>query len=187
MKLTLRKANAVQAAINEAIKSLELNYSVTLNEFQTVAEQIQTVRDQFWKNATTRNNLMDALYEIRAKVAQANASAGINDMLANVAYLEKQIGHNTMLAGKGAQTLIEVLNGQVKRNSEAKDDAYTYNRRDVVTSIFTDVEIADFKRNAALHKRDKQKLQDALLELNVQTTIELIESTAEFLKNADVI
>lgn len=30
MKLTLRKANAVQAAINEAIKASELNYTVSL-------------------------------------------------------------------------------------------------------------------------------------------------------------
>lgn len=187
MKLTLRKANAVQAAINEMIKNLQLDTSVTLNEFQSVAEQIQSARDQFWSNTDTRSNLMDALYEIRAKVAQANATAGINDMLANVAYLEKQIGHNTMMAGKGAQTAMAVLNGQVKKNAEVKDDAYSYNRRDVTTSIFTDVEIADFKRNAALLKREKQKLQDALLELNVHATIELKEGTAEFLKKAGIL
>jgi hypothetical protein len=187
MKLTLRKANAVQAAITEATKALELKTMVTLNEFQSVAEQIQSARDQFWSNADTRSNLMDALYEIRAKVAQSNATVGINDMLANVAYLEKLISHDTMLAGKGAQTAMAVLNGQVRKNAEVKDDAYSYNNRDVTTSIFTDVEIADFKRNAALHKREKQKLQDALLELNVQATIELKEGTAEFLKKAGIL
>ena len=187
MKLTLRKANAVQAAINEMIKNLQLDTSVTLNEFQTVSEQIETARDRFWTHAATRNKLTRALYEIRAKVATANAEAGINDMLANVAYLEKQIGHNTMLAGKGAQTAMAVLNGQVKKNAEVKDDAYSYNRRDVTTSIFTDVEIEDFRRNAADNKREKQKWQDALLELNVQTEIELDEETARFLEKADIL
>jgi hypothetical protein len=187
MKLTLRKANAVQAAINEAIKTLELTYSVSLNEFQGVAEQIQTARDQFWANADTRNKLTLALYDIRTKVAQANASAGINDMLANVAYLEKQISHNTMLAGKGSQTAMAVLNGQVKKNAEVKEDSYGYSRRDVTTSIFTDAEIADFKSKAATHKRVKQKLQDALLELNVQTEVELEAETVAVLKAADII
>ena len=187
MKLTLRKANAIQTAINEATKALSTDTMVTLNEFQTIPEQIQTVRDQFWKNSETRVGLLTALYEIREKVAQANASAGINDLLTSVAYLEKQISYNTMLAGKGSQTAMEVLAGQVNRNAEAKDDAYSYTRRDVVTSIFTDAEIEGFKRSAANFKREKQKLQDTLLELNVQTEIVLDESTADFLKRVDIL
>ena len=187
MKLTLRKANAVQTSINEAIKALDLNTSVTLNEFEGVQDQIDTVRDRFWKDAATRNKLVMALYEIRASVAKANASAGINDMLANVAYLEKQISHNSMLASKGAQTALRVLNGQVRKAADAKDEGYGYSRRDVVTSIFTAEEIDEFKHNAAEFKRQKQRLQDTLLELNVQTEIELSESTTEFLKKADIL
>lgn len=186
MKLTLRKANAVQAAINEAIKTLDLNTSATLNEFEGVQEQIDAVRGRFWKDAATRNKLVMALYEIRSRVATANADAGINDMLANVAYLEKQISHNNMLASKGAQTAMRVLNGQVKKLSEVKEDGYGYNRRDVVTSIFTEEEIQDFKHNAAEFKRQKQKLQDTLLELNVRTEIELREDTVEALTAANI-
>lgn len=187
MKITLRKANAVQAAINEAIKTLDLDYNVTLNEFEEVTTQIQAKRNRFWAHSATRNKLVMALYEIRSNVARANADAGINDMLANVAYLEKQISHNTMLAGKGAQTALRVLNGQVKKLAEVKEDGYGYSRRDVVTSIFTEEEIEDFKRSAANFKREKQKLQDELLELNVQTEIELTEETANFLVKADIL
>lgn len=187
MKLTLRKANAIQNAINEMIKGLDLNTTVTLNEFEGVEDQIQAVRDRFWTHAATRNKLVMALYEIRAKVAQANAASGINDHLANVAYLEKQISHNTMLAGKGAQTALRVLNGQVKKLSEVKEDGYGYSRRDVVTSIFTEEEVEDFRRTAADFKREKQRVQDELLELNVQTEITLDEETARFLEKADIL
>jgi hypothetical protein len=187
MKLTLRKANAIQAAINEMIKGLDLNTSVTLNEFEDVTDQINAVRDRFWTHAATRNKLTMALYEIRAKVAQANAASGINDHLANVAYLEKQIGYNTMLAGKGAQTALRVLNGQVKKNAEVKEDIYGRMSRDVTTSIFTEEEIEDFRRTAADHKREKQRVQDELLELNVQTEIQLDEETARFLEKADIL
>ena len=187
MKITLRKANAIQASINDAIKALDLDYNVTLNEFENVTEQIQAKRDRFWAQAATRNKLVMALYEIRANVARANADAGINDMLANVAYLEKQISHNTVLAGKGAQTALRVLEGQVGKLREVKDDGYGYSRRDVVTSIFTEEEIEDFKRTAANFKRQKQKLQDELLELNVQTEIELTDGTSDFLVRADIL
>lgn len=187
MKLTLRKANAIQNAINEMIKELDLSTTVTLNEFEEVSDQIQAVRERFWINSETRQQLTIALYEIRTKVATANANAGINDMLANVAFLEKKISHYGMLAAKGPQTAMRVLNGQVKKNSEAKDDAYGYSRRDVVTSIFTEEEVEGFRRMAADGRREKQRLQDQLLELNVRTEIELNEDTTRFLERVDIL
>lgn len=186
MKLTLRKANAVQNDINEAIKGLDLETSITLNEFEPVQDQIQAARDRFWKDAATRNKLVMALYEIRAKVAQANAAAGINDHLANVAYLEKQLNYNNMLVSKRAQKALCVLNGQVQKDAESKSDVY-YGRQPVSTSIFTDEEIDGFKSSAAEYKREKQRIQDQLLELNVQTEIELEKETADFLKKANIL
>jgi hypothetical protein len=80
-----------------------------------------------------------------------------------------------------------VLNGQLKKQAEVKEDAYSYSRRDVTTSIFSEEEVESFRRDAAEGKRQKQKLQDALLELNVQTEIELEEGTALFLEKADIL
>lgn len=187
MKLTLRKANAVQAAINEQIKGLDLPYSVELNEFEDVRYQIDAVRDRFFSHNATRSNLIGALYEIRRKVSEANAESGINDMLADVAMLEKNINYNTMLAGKGAQTNLRVLNGRLKKQAEEGSDRRMYNFDLVSTSIFTEEEIEGFRRIAAGFKRNKQNLQDTLLELNVQTEIELDEETARFLERADIL
>lgn len=187
MKLTLRKANAVQAAINEQIKGLDLSTQVDLNEFEDVKDQIQTVRDRFFLHNTTRSKMISALYEIRRKVAEANAEAGVNDMLADVAMLEKNINYNTMLAGKGAQTSLRVLNGRIKKQAEELSDRRMYGYDMIQTSIFTEEEIEDFRRTAAESKRQRQKLQDILLELNVQTEIELDDETARFLERADIL
>ena len=187
MKLTLRKANAVQANINEALKSLQLETQVTLNEFEEVVSQIDAVRERFFANNNARKELVFALYEIRSKVAQANAEAGINDMLANVAYLEKEISHNNSMAAKGEQTSLKVLNGQVLKNVGSKDDPYGYNRRDAVTSIFTKEEIAEFRKVASDSKRIKQRLQDELLALNIKTEIVLSENTALLLTKETIL
>ena len=187
MKLTLRKANAIQSNINEMIKGLDLPTQVDLNEFEDVREQIQAVRDRFWTHAATRNKLVMALYEIREKVAQANAESGINGYLTNVAYLEKQIGYNNMLANKGSQTALKVLNGRLRKQSEDSGDRRMYGFEGVITSIFTEEEVEDFRRTAADLKRQKQKLQDELLELNIRTEIELDEETALFLEKADIL
>lgn len=186
MQITLRKANAVQTAINEAIKGLDLSTNVTLNEFEGVQDQIDAVRERFWKDSETRTGLVMALYQIRAKVAQANAASGINDHLARIAYLDKQINHNTILAGKNVQTSLRVLNGQISKDAEAKSDVY-YGRQATTTSIFTQQEIESFKHAAADYKREKQKLQDILLELNIQTKIELNEETVQCLEKADIL
>ena len=187
MKLTLRKANAVQANINEALKSLQLETQVTLNEFEEVVSQIGAVRERFFANNKARKELVFALYEIRSKVAQANAEAGINDMLTNVAYLEKEISHNNSMAAKGEQTSLKVLNGQVLKNVGSKDDPYGYSRRDAVTSIFTKEEIAEFRKVASDSKRIKQRLQDELLALNIKTEIVLSENTALLLTKETIL
>jgi hypothetical protein len=187
MKVTLRKANVLQNAINDAVKALELRYDVNLNEFEDTKDQIQTARDRFFAEATTRDKLLMSLYDIRAKVARANADSGINDMLTNVAYLEKQISHKQMLASKGVQTSLRVLNGQLNKLKEVKDDGYGYSRRDVVTTIFTEEEVEDFKRSANDLRREKHRLQDTLLELNVQTEIELSSDTVKLLERAGIL
>lgn len=187
MKLTLRKANAIQASINEALKAINLETQVTLNEFENVTDQINKARDSFFANSETRDKLVTALYEIRAKVARANADSGVNDMLANLAYSEKVISSNNVLASAGVQTSMRVLNGQVKKNAEAKDDMYGYNRNSTATSIFTDAEVKGFKRIAADYKRTKRKLQDELLSLNIQTEIELSETTALLLTKENIL
>lgn len=187
MKLTLRKANAVQAEINQAIKALDLPTVVELNEFEDVGEQIRLVRDRFRMNNETRDHLINALYDIRRKVSEANASAGINDLLADVARIEKDISYCTMLANKGAQTSLRVLDGRLKKAAEETGERRMFGYDTVTTSIFTEEEVEYHRKNAARCKRRKQKLQDRLLELNVQTEIELDEETARFLEKADIL
>jgi hypothetical protein len=70
---------------------------------------------------------------------------------------------------------------------EVKDDGYGYSRRDVVTTIFTEEEVEDFKRSANDLRREKHRLQDALLELNVQTEIELSSDTVKLLERAGIL
>jgi hypothetical protein len=186
MKITLRKANTVQAAINEALKALELRTTVVLNEFEKAESQIAVVRDKFNENLETRNRLVTALYEIRRAVANTNANAGINDLLAEVAQIEKQLAFYNGLVRSGAQLSDSVINGRLERVRNAKEERF-YGRDEITTSIFTEPEVDSFKRSVAEFKRQKQKLQDRLLELNVQTEIELSENVVNSLNSVDIL
>lgn len=188
MKITLRKANAVQLTINEMVKALEFNTSVQLNEFEDAAAQIGAVHGTFYTNVVKREKLVAALYEIRKAVARANAQHGIDDKLADVAMLEKDIQFNNTYATKTARLSDAVIAGKLEKIKNTSEESRLYGRYDTIdTGIFTKEEVEGFKRTVADLKRQKQKLQDALLELNVRTEIELKAETAQFLESVDVL
>jgi hypothetical protein len=188
MQITLRKANAVQLSINEAIKGLDFQASVQLNEYEDYKQQIDTVQRRFNSNNAARTQLVTALFEIRKAVAKANSLHGINDMLAEVAMLEKNIQHVNGLAIKTARLSDKIIEGKLDKVRNAKDESRLYGRYDTIdTSIFADTEISEFKREVAELKRKKQKLQDSLLELNVKAEIKLDETTAAILTQRDIL
>jgi hypothetical protein len=184
MNITLRKANALQQAVNEAIKKLELTTEVGINEFQKPAEVIATANEKFTTNLTRRNMLVNALYEIRLEVARSNASSGINDTLAMLARTEKQIGFYSRLTSLVPQVDMEIVRGKIRKikSREPSDSRYSRglfdNDEEVSTGIFSQDELDSFRITLNDFKRAKLKMQDELLEMNVRNDISLsVEAT----------
>ncbi len=188
MKITLRKANAVQLAINEAIKGLTFETSVQLNEFENFKEQMATVRKTYDANVLVRSKLTDALYEIRKSVARVNAKKGVDEMLADVARLEKDIQFFNGLSTKPVRLADSVIEGKLDKVRNMKEESRLYGRYDTVdTTVFDKDDIERLKRQVADLKRQKQKLQDTLLELNVRTEIEISDETAQTLADSNIL
>jgi lipopolysaccharide biosynthesis regulator YciM len=178
MKITLRKANALQIAINEAVKNISVETDVKINEFQNGEVEIARVVAEFQANLARRTQLTDAMYAIRKAVSTANASAGVDVKLADVAHLEKRVQFYTELAGKKVREDAVVVEGQLNKLRESKDDSrrsiYGYTST-VDTSVLTADHLKNFRTAAANAKKAKQKLQDELLEINVRTEIEVAD------------
>ena len=178
MKITLRKANALQLAISEAVKNISVETDVKINEFQSGEAEIARVAAEFRVNLERRTQLMDAMYAIRKAVSTANASAGVDVKLADVALLEKQVQFFNGLASKKVREDAVVVGGQLNKLRESKDDSrrsiYGYTST-VDTSVLTAEDIKSFRTAAANAKKAKQKLQDELLEINVRTEIEVAD------------
>ena len=174
MKITLRKANTLQLAIGEAVKSISVETDVKLNEFQVGEVEIARVATEFRANLARREQLMGAMYAIRKAVSTANAGAGVDVKLADVAQLEKQVQFYNGLAGKKVREDAVVVEGQLNKLRESKDDSrrsiYGYTST-VDTSVLTAEDIKSFRTASATAKKAKQKLQDELLEINVRTEI----------------
>lgn len=188
MKITLRKANAIQVAVNDAIKGLDFNSVVHINEFQTPDAEINALTTKFAGNIARRTSLLDALYEIRKAVASANDSTGIDGRLADVARLEKDFQFYSIYAKGSVMTDSTVIAGKLDKLRNRKEESYGYGRDATIdTSIFTADQLETFKGIVVAAKKAKQKLQDELLELNVRTEIEFSAATVATLTKEGIL
>lgn len=183
MQVSLRKANALQKSIEETIIALKVDPNVSLNEFQSEAavdDLLMSHKDNIALILDRRSNLLDALYEIRQEVANTNTLTAVSIKLNRIARHTRDIVFYTSLAKSKLKTDSEVLKGKLSRLRERKDVDY-YGRDMVETSVFTQPDINSFASMVSFLKKEKQKLQDELLELNVSTVITLSEDTAKTL------
>ena len=190
MNISLRKANALQNSINETVKGLDFETTVKINEFQDAEQEIKKAAETLCNNLTRRDALTSALYEIRKSVSGANTQVGIDNRLADVANLEKQIQFYNGLAGNKVRESEKVVAGRLDKIRNGKEETrrsiYGYDST-VDTSVLNREDLDGFRRRVTTAKKQKQKLQDEILELNVQTTIQLTSTTETTLQTEGLI
>ena len=182
MRITLRKANAIQTAITEAIKGIEIATNININEFQNSEEVIKKNNESLLEKVQNKLQLVDALYEIRQAVGRANSQSSIDEKLTEIARLEKYIQQYTNLSTAPVREDAVVIEGKLIKIRNAKDDAHSYYRStEVQTSVLDQQQIESFRSTVADYKKAKQRLQDEILESNIRTEIELGEDTVRVL------
>ena len=186
MNITLRKANAVQNSINETVKNIKVELTVEINEFQNVEDTLSKVNNELIANDGRRQNLTMALYNIRALVGTANAASGIDTALAKAAFIDKRIGQLEQLASGTEITSLEVIKGKLEKIKNDKGEnsrRSIYGYSDTVsTGILSKEQIAQAKTEILNLKKQKQKLNDEILELNIKTEIPLGDDTVATLQ-----
>jgi hypothetical protein len=183
MKITLRKANALQNTIQEHIKTIEVKLLVSLNEFQDPTKELTCAREGVITNDTRRTKLTKALYGIRTQVGRSNTEAGVADLLTESAYVDKRLGYLKGLTESKAVEDTVVLEGKLEklRNTESKSRIYGYGDT-VDTGVLTAEQIENYKAEIRALKKEKQIINDKVLELNVRTEIELSADTVGLLQ-----
>jgi hypothetical protein len=190
MNITLRKANAVQNSINDAVKNIRVELTVELNEFQDVETAITAANNTVIENDGRRQKLTMALYNIRALVGTANAANGIDTALAKAAFIDKRIGQLEELASAKEMTSLEVIKGKLDKLRNLKDEARgrVFGYGDTIsTSVLSKEQIKQARAEILNLKKQKQKLNDEILELNIKTEIPLSEDIVQTLQAEGII
>jgi hypothetical protein len=186
MNITLRKASAIQNSINDAVKSIKVELTVELNEFVNVETALAKANGDMVANDGRRQRLTMALYNIRALVGTANAQSGIDTNLAKAAFIDKRIGQLEELAKATEITDLDVIKGKLDKIKNDKGETSRrsiYGYSDTVsTSVMSKAQIDQAKAEILNLKKQKQKLNDEILELNIKTEIPLSDDVVASLQ-----
>lgn len=186
MNITLRKANAIQNAITDAIRNIHINYTITINEFQDPVEQLKAANDRLFANDERRQKLLLALYNIRGLVGTANAQSGIDLCLTKAAFIDRRIQQLEEMVELNPHTDLAVLEGRLNKIRNRTEDRM-YQETTVNTSVVNQEQIDSADAEIKNLKRQKQKINDEVLELNIKTEIPLSEEVVETLTREGII
>ena len=190
MNISLRKASALQNSINDAIKGIKIETAIDLNEFQDVAQELKNANDKLFNNDSRRQRLLLALYNIRGLVGSANAQSGIDLKLATAAFVEKRVAQLEGLVVDPV-TNLAVINGKLDkiRNDKGENSRRSlYGHSDTVsTTVVSQEQIDQVKSEIKNLKKQKQKLNDEILELNIKTEIPLSDDVVATLTQEGLI
>lgn len=186
MNISLRKASALQNAINDAIKGIKMDFNVELNEFQDVKVELEKANTKLLANDARRQKLLLALYNIRGLVGAANASAGVDLKLATAAFVDKRIAQLDEIVRLSPVTDLVVITGKLEKirndkSENARRSIYGYGDT-VSTSVVSQDQIDQAKTEIQTLRKQKQKLNDEVLELNIKTEIPLTDDVVATLQ-----
>lgn len=189
MEINLRKANAIQAEIRRAINASDAKDTLSVTEFtQNVSVEFNKAVESFRMEITRKVALTTALFNIRKSVGEANATAGINSILAEVQGIDAEMSIYSNVATKQPAKTLDEINARIEKIKNAPADtsvrASIYGERynNVETSVVVTEQIAEAKEKVRSLKRQRQNLQDKLLALNVNTLITIGDVDANVLK-----
>ena len=175
VKISLRKANAIQVNVNDLLKNIAVKPVLEISEFVDPVAALQAANDALMAADVRRSDLLMALYSIRATVGIANFNSGIGNRLSHLAYIDKRLAQLDTLVSEQAQMKdLAIITGQLEKIRNRREEHRLYGYDNTVSSgVLQTVQIDSIRGIMRELKKQKQKLNDEVLELNVRTEIEL--------------
>ena len=187
MKLSLRKANALQLLIQEQINEPFIG-TVTITKYDNIDSTFDAAESVLTETIGKKFSLIEVLYSLRKKVGAASASAGIADLLTDLASNAKQTAFFKQLASTTQFALPKTQIVAIFKDLAEQAQTASYARKDAVTVSLLNKETVDAYKSALTKlRKEKQVISDKLLHLNVSTEIELDETEQDVLNKYEIL
>jgi hypothetical protein len=187
MKVNLRRAAALQHTIQEALRGIELQALVNLDEFQDAEAVIREQHARLEANLERRHELNLVLYSIRQAVSQANHTAGVDMRLADIACQEQHLKDLATLSAVAERVNPVVIQGRLEKIRRDTSDRPRVYDNTVETSVLSAEDLHAYRRGMQILRKQRQDAQDEILNLNVRTEIELSDHAVHVLRREGLI
>ncbi len=183
VKISLRKANAIQVNINDLLKNISIKPVIEISEFVDPVATLQAANDALMAADVRRSDLLMAMYSIRATVGIANFNSGIGNRLSHLAYIDKRLAQLETLVSEQAQLKdLAIITVQLEKIRNRREEHRLYGYENTVSSgVLQITQIESIRSIMRELKKQKQKLNDEVLELNVRTEIDLTDEVEAIL------
>lgn len=187
MQINLRKAAAVQDAIQDEIRRInDESHSVQVSLFDpdpklAMDQQLERVIDTFERTV----RLMEAYRFLRAQVARKNAEVGIVDYLAEDSMLGAMEPRVESISRQEVRPVMDHLLQEMQARRDSSDEKINLygSRKEFALSVpVLDQTTVDQARDElAKIRRRRRKIRDEMVTINVRTEFEVPEQVATVL------
>ena len=183
-KINLRKASAIQKEIGNFLQENQIETTVEVPLLVQEANiAIAKSQDTMHKRVTLHLKLNDILFNIRASVSIANNTSGISSLLARTNLIKSQLSLLNKVKKAEPTVVLKVLDSMiVQKTNSTKDSYYSGNSSTLTVGLLTEEFAVEVNKDIIALKRERNKVNESVLALNVKTEIEISDANYQELE-----
>lgn len=183
MKVTLKKAAALSAAVAAATVKLDHAYAVEIYAEPPTEDFVNRARDILQQQIASARTLSAVVFQLRRLIGAANQGS-INSLLTERAAIEKQLAIVNAIPVRTQGTNIQALARQIEAIRGQGEAQRIYGARAATLELETHTIVSPILRTL---KREKRRVDDELQVLNFTTEIELPDEVVKVLTDLDLV
>ena len=189
MRVSLRKANALQEALAEAVKSsTKTQREVDVLNTVMWKPEINNVQTRYFDEIRGKLDMVNVRFTIRQLVSTANAESGVSDLLTELASTDSAIiTIQRFIVQQSAREKDEILEKKRERKLARVDNPEYDGYMEMEVSVISKEDRDHWEDKVKELRRRKATINDQLLELNIRTDIELPTFVEEVLRKENLI
>ena len=192
MKVTLRKASALQAAVSNLIGEIYARPVVSVDDESVLAEDVAQAKEDYRTNLRRLRSLIEVKYSLRKAIGDLNLSSGVTSLLTQEREIAELMGEldNVVERTNGRCFTVEQMQAKFdKHNQRVALSGSSYMGRSITveTDLISKEEVAELRKEILSLKRQRQTVNDRVLEINVSTYVTLTDAEEKILMDEGLI
>ena len=192
MKITLRKASALQSAVSNLIGEIYARPVVSVDDESILAEEVAQAKEDYGTNLRRLRSLIEVEFSLRKAIGEMNHTSGVTNLLTQERETTELMSEleNVVERVNGRYFTVEQMQAKFDKHNQRvalSGSSYMGRSISVDTDLISKEEVAELRKEMLSLKRKRQAVNDRVLEINVSTHITLTDEEEKILMDEGLI